>query len=200
MRVEGSVGEKGCWMTIDTGAQKTVLHADMVKPEEYTGDSIRLLEFYGGAVTVPLAKVWFHIGDYVFKHEVAVCRNSPEQALLGLDIGILDYLMQLEKEQREQREASKLSVNVTTRAQTKARQEQEREDADLSARDQAHPAPIELEPESVTEVEQGRESEELVEEELEVEVAGDQPEVAEGEDMAGPVELETVAESSPYLP
>ena len=108
LRVDGHVGEHECQMTIDTGAQKTVVKADLVKPEEYIGDSIRLLGFDGGAVTVPLAKVWLHIGEYVIKHVVAVCKDPPQQALLGLDIGILDYLMKLEREQREQKEASKL--------------------------------------------------------------------------------------------
>ena len=124
-------------MTIDTGAQKTVVKADLVQPEEYTGESMKLLGFDGGAVTVPLAKVWLHIGEYAIQHDVAVCKDPPEQALLGLDIGILDYLMQLEKEQRAEKEASELSVGATTRAQAKAREEQERKDAELSARDLA---------------------------------------------------------------
>ena len=206
LRVEGRVGEHGCQMTIDTGAQKTVVNADLVKSEEYTGGSIRLLGFNGGAVIVPLAEVWLHIGDYVFKH-VAVCNNSPEQILLGLDIGILDYLMQLEKE-REQREASKFSVNVTTRAQTKAREEEERQDADLSVSDQAKANPIE----TTVESEQRREVEEseagiAVEQEIvqeveheidqEVEQEIDQ-EVVEEEEIAKSIELETVEDGSEF--
>lgn len=67
-------------------------------------------------MTVPLAKVWLHIGNYPIQHVVAVCKEPPEPALLGVDIGIPEYIMQLEMEQREQREAidSKLSVNITT--------------------------------------------------------------------------------------
>ena len=137
-------------MTIDTGAQKTVVSADLVELDEYTGESIRLLGFNGEAVNVPLAMVWLHFGDYVFQHAVAVCKDSPEQALLGLDIGKLDYLMQLEKEQREKREhSSKFSVNVTTRAQAKARMEQDRENETLSAKDQANPIPVAPEPKQI---------------------------------------------------
>lgn len=95
--------------------------------------------FDGRAVNVPAAEVWLHIGDYSFKHVVAVSKNSLEQALLGLDIGIIDYLLSLEREQRE------AEVNVTTRAQAKARKNQEQEDADLSERDQAHPTSLEPE-------------------------------------------------------
>ena len=145
LRVDGCVGEHECQMTIDTGAQKTVVKADLVKPEEYTGKSIRLLGFDGGAVTVPLAKVWLHIGEYAIQHVVAVCDEPSEEALLGLDIGMLDYLMQLEKE--SERERNKCSVNITTRAQAKAHKEQEKRDADLSERDQANPTPLEFEPE-----------------------------------------------------
>ena len=83
LRVDGCVGEHECQMTIDTGAQKTVVKADLVKPEEYTGKSIRLLGFDGEAVTVPLAQVWLHIGEYAIQHVVAVCDEPSEEALLG---------------------------------------------------------------------------------------------------------------------
>lgn len=78
LKVDGQVGEHQCQMTIDTGAQKSVVNADLVKSEEYTGNTIRLMGFNGEAVTVPLAKIWLHIGEYVFQHVVAVCQGSPE--------------------------------------------------------------------------------------------------------------------------
>ena len=56
---------------------------------------------------------------------MAVCDDSSEECLLGLDIGMLDYLMQLEKEQREERESNKCSVSIITRAQAKDHKEQE---------------------------------------------------------------------------
>ena len=76
LKVEGRVDEHECQMTIDTGAQKTVVNADLVKSEEYTGNSIRLLGFNGGAVTAPLAKVWLHIGDYVFQRYARMHLNK----------------------------------------------------------------------------------------------------------------------------
>ena len=36
-------------------------------------------------------------------HEVAVCNETIQDVLIGLDIGILDYLLALEKEQRKGR-------------------------------------------------------------------------------------------------
>ena len=35
------------------------------------------------------------LGEYLLKHEVAVCEKTPEPVLLELDIRILDYLFQL---------------------------------------------------------------------------------------------------------
>ena len=41
---------------------------------------------------MPLANVWIHAGEYSFKQQVAVCEDPILDVLLGLDIGILDYL------------------------------------------------------------------------------------------------------------
>ena len=177
------------------------MKADLVKPEEYIGDSIRLLGFDGEAVTVPL---WLHIGEYVIKHMVAVCKDPPQQALLGLDIGILDYLMQLEREQREQKEASKLSVNTTTRAQAKAREQQEQKDAELSARDLAQPTPIDSEPEVEAESREVIEDEPEIEPEVEIaeldlEDVEDEEIATESEELAEPIELETVEDSGEVI-
>ena len=129
------------------------------------GKSIRLLGFDGGAVTVPLVQVWLHIGEYAIQHVVAVCDEPSEECLLGLDIGMLDYLMQLEKEQREERESNKCSVNITTRTQARAHKEKEKKDADLSERDQA-PLEFELETERDVDSEIGVEVETEFEREL----------------------------------
>ena len=75
-------------MTIDTGAQLTVVKAGLVESKDYTGENIRLLDFRGQASEVPLANVWIHAGEYSFKQQVAVCEDPIQDVLLGLDIGI----------------------------------------------------------------------------------------------------------------
>ena len=43
LKVEGKVGVHECDMTIDTGAQQTVVRAGLVVDEEYTGETISLV-------------------------------------------------------------------------------------------------------------------------------------------------------------
>ena len=54
-------------MTIDTGAQLTVVKAGLVEEVEYTGETIRLLDFRGKASEVPLANVWVHTVPPVYR-------------------------------------------------------------------------------------------------------------------------------------
>ena len=206
LRVFGHVGQHECQMVIDSGAQATVVDSDLVKPDEYTGKVITLLGFDGRAVTAPVAKVWFHIGDYCFRQEVAACKNPLEPALLGLDIPYFDYLVELEREQREAR------INVTTRAQAKAREQQEQEDADLSERDQANPTSCAPEHTEVV-IEPDHEGEVAAEHDLEVasrdSVSADQPSIGQTLNLpkvddstavADAIELEAVGDDSEALP
>jgi len=98
LQVEGKVGKEECLMIIDTGAQQSVVRADLVKEHEYLGRSVQLVGFNGASVVVPLAKVWINVGKYCIQQEVAVCSSAPEPVLLGLDVGFLDYLLDLERE------------------------------------------------------------------------------------------------------
>ena len=69
------------------------------------------------------------------KHLVAVCQDAPTDVLVGLDIGILDYLLTLEKLERA-------VVSATTRPQSKAKEREETQNKDLSERDKAKPKPL----------------------------------------------------------
>ena len=86
MKVDGKIGVDQCSMTIDTGAQQTVVRADLVEDHEYTGETIRLMGYNGQTIVNPLAQVWLHVGEYVMKHLAAVCQDAPTDVLIGLDI------------------------------------------------------------------------------------------------------------------
>ena len=59
-------------MTIDSGALITMVRADMVREEDYTGKSVTLRSVCGKSFTTRKAKVRLHFGEYALKHEVAV--------------------------------------------------------------------------------------------------------------------------------
>ena len=78
-RVEGKIGKVPCSMLIDTGAEKTVVSAELVQPEQYLGETIPLTGFDGRKVHAPIAKVWIKVGEYGISAEVvAVVSNAPE--------------------------------------------------------------------------------------------------------------------------
>lgn len=120
-----------------TGAQQSVVRADLVEKDEYVGRSAHLNGFNGSSVVVPIAKVWIDVGKYCIQQEVAVCAKAPEPVLLGLDIGFLDYLLDLEREQR------KKTVGVNTRAQTRKQAADEAFDQQQSEQDKAQPLAVE---------------------------------------------------------
>ena len=74
-RVEGKIGKVPCSMLVDTGAEKTMVSAELVQPERYLGKTIH----------APIAKVWIKVGEYGIPAEVAVVSNAPEMVYLGVD-------------------------------------------------------------------------------------------------------------------
>ena len=69
--------------------------------------------------------------------------HLSEAVLLGMDLGLLEYLLQLEKQQRTQG----LAINIITRAQAREQEDQARRDEELDAWDEAQPIPAEHEQE-----------------------------------------------------
>ena len=126
-KVQGRVGNVECELTIDSGALVTMVRADLVQEEDYTGERVTLRSVCGRSFSARTAKVWLHFGDYALKHDVAVSEHLSEAVLLGMDLGLLDYLLQLEKQQRRQ----ELAVNAITRAQARKQKAQTRVDAEL---------------------------------------------------------------------
>ena len=102
MYVQGMVESEACLMKIDTGASMTVVNSSLVQPEQYTNKNVKLTGFSGESKYVPLVKVWLTFGEYCMKCTVAAVENCSEQVLLGMDLGLLEYLLKSEKEQKDE--------------------------------------------------------------------------------------------------
>ena len=133
----GKIGENPCTMTLDSGADYTVVRADLITEADYTGKSSRVGDYYGCWRDVPMAKVWIEIGkEYKFKHEVLVVpRDCPHEVLLGNDLGIFDQLYELAHVYDD----SEPQVKAVTRAKAKRERKEENLDRALDARDGAQP-------------------------------------------------------------
>ena len=107
--VEGRVGQRACSMRIDTGADRTVVDANLLEEKEYLGRNVTLESFNGFNASQPLAKVWIEVGKHRLHHIVAVVDNAPEKILLGMDMGIMRYLLELEVQQMQAKEELKLA-------------------------------------------------------------------------------------------
>ena len=92
-RVIGQVGSTECAMTIDSGALLTMVRADLVKQEEYSGEMVTLKSECGKTFTARAARVRLHFGEYRLKHTVAVSEEMSEAVLLGMDLDLLDYIL-----------------------------------------------------------------------------------------------------------
>ena len=102
MYVQSMVGSEARLMKIDTGATVTVVNSNVVQPEQYTDKMVKLTGFRGESKHVPLVKVWLTFGEYSMKCTVAAVENCSEQVLLGMDLGLIEYLLKLEKEQKDE--------------------------------------------------------------------------------------------------
>jgi len=122
-------------MVIDSGATQTTVHPNLVPKAQYTGDSILVHLADGSPKECPLAKVWLHLGDRSVQHEVAVLKTGSDDAILGLDLHLHKYLLQLEEEQV----ATKGTDNPVriTRKQAAEQAEQEKLDDTATAQSEA---------------------------------------------------------------
>ena len=139
--VPGKIGNVECQMGVDTGAGQAIVDAKLVKPSEHLGAHMTLTMVDGSTILKPLAQVWITFGNSQIHHVVAVAEKCPEE---GLDIGFLDYLLQLAKDNNKEtmsmevndRVAEKVSV---TRVQTANELAEERDDIILNDESGAFP-------------------------------------------------------------
>ena len=132
-------------MRIDTGVDRTVVDANQVEEREYLGRNVTLEGFNGFNVSQPLAKVWIEVGKHRLHHIVAVVDNAPEKILLGMDTGIMRYLLELEVQQMQAKEELKLANSkvheliLITRDQAACQAAEEQVDTELSTESGAMP-------------------------------------------------------------
>lgn len=82
-------------LVIDTGAVRALVKSDLVPNNCYVDRQVVLDTFKGNNPTLyPLARVELDIGPVQGAHEVAVCAEMEEDALLGADLGV-DACVQL---------------------------------------------------------------------------------------------------------
>ena len=135
--LHGTVGVNPCIMTLDSGADHTVVRADLVTDAEYTGRSCRVGDYFGYFRDVPMAKVWLGIEkEYQLKHEVLVVpRDCPHEVLLGNDLLMFDELYKLAQVHGD----SDSHVKAITRGEAKRQREKRALDRALDVRDGAQP-------------------------------------------------------------
>lgn len=126
-----------CTLTLDSGADHTVVRSDLITESDYTGRSVRVGDYYGCWREVPTAKVWLGIEKkYKFKHEVLVVpQDCPHEVLLGNDLTIFDELYKL----AQVHGVSDCQVKVVTRRAAKKQREELLLDRVLDVRDSAQP-------------------------------------------------------------
>lgn len=120
--IEGEMREK---LKIDTGAQQTVLNAQLVPKETLSGETIQLRMADGFVTELPVATVKLQFGEQKFSKLVVVMENMEEDALLGSDLPVLADLLRQHLARQDQ--VPKVEA-VATRAGEKKRQEREEED------------------------------------------------------------------------
>ena len=135
--LHGTVGVNPCIMTLDSGADHTVVRADLVTDAEYTGRSVRVGDYFGYFRDVPMAKVWLGIEkEYQLKHEVLVVpRDCPLEVLLGNDLLMFDEVYKLAQVHGD----SDSHVKAITRGEAKRQREKRLLDRALDVRDGAQP-------------------------------------------------------------
>ena len=87
--VSGKAGEKEIRLVkVDTGSQQMLVHPKIVSTNDYTGEHT-VIGVTGGATSpLLLARVWLHFGAFSLHATVAVTDTGPDEALLGIDMGI----------------------------------------------------------------------------------------------------------------
>ena len=142
-RVEGKIGRVPCSMLVDTGAEKTVVSAELVQPEQYLGKTIPLTGFDGRKMHAPIAKVWIKVGEYGISAEVAVISNAPEIVYLDVDLGITKYLLELHERQAVGKMYERQTISAIIRELDRREKEEEEQDLILNRQGQAFPVSAE---------------------------------------------------------
>ena len=86
LSLEGAVGNNKCMLTLDSGAQITVVNGSLVNDDKYTGESIELIGIGGQVTITKLAVVKIKTEKFTFPQKVVVIKTSNQEVLIGLDV------------------------------------------------------------------------------------------------------------------
>ena len=138
MYVSGKIGDMECQkMVVDSGADLSSVHPDYVPKALYTGDHTTIRIADGTPRKCPLAKVWFHLGECSVQKVVVVFSLGSDDALLGMDLNMHKFLIQLHEDQQVKEDF--LSTIRLTRKQEAEEAEQEKLDDEATANSVADP-------------------------------------------------------------
>ena len=87
-------------MVVDSGAGMPSIHPDYVPKDLYTGDHTTIKMADGTPRKCLLAKVCFHLGEHSVQKVVVVFSIGSDDALLGMDLNMHKFLIQLHEDQQ----------------------------------------------------------------------------------------------------
>ena len=127
--VQGVLGVHSCEIGLDSGAEMTVVAADLVPTSAFTGERKRIAGVHSIGKEVPLARLRLTIGPRRLQVTAAVLDRPPHDVLLGRDCQELPELLEEALSQKKLRDQD--TVAVVTRKQ--ARIEKLEDSLDLAA-------------------------------------------------------------------
>ena len=114
--LEGRLGSHHCTVLLDTGADTSVVAADLVPETALTGEYFRIAGVHSVNKEAPLARLMIVINHRRIRMRAAVVEQPPQDVLMGRDCPELKELL-------KEALAIKQDVTVVTRQQTKHEQE-----------------------------------------------------------------------------
>ena len=114
--LEGRLGSHQCTVLLDTGADTSVIAADLVSETALTGEYFRIAGVHSVDREVLLARLMIVINHRRIRMRAAVVEQPPQDVLMGRDCPELKKLL-------KEALAIKQVVTVVTRQQTKHEQE-----------------------------------------------------------------------------
>ena len=115
--VQGVLGVHSCEIGLDSGAEMTVVAADLVPTSAFTGERKRIAGVHSIGKEVPLATLRLTIGPRRLQVTAAVLDRPPHDVLLGRDCQELPELLEEALSQKKLRDQE--TVAVVTRKQAR---------------------------------------------------------------------------------
>ena len=131
--VAGKIGDVECRkLVVDSGADLTIIHPDLIPKSLHTGDHTVISMADGSTKTCPITKVWIHVGNRSIHKEVVVFNAPGEHALLGTDLKLHKFLVQLSEDQEEESNSSN-RIRVTRKQAAEEAEQEKQDDAATAA-------------------------------------------------------------------